>query len=149
MDYELKTFTVEEVNKLIPALSRSLKQLKSKQVQLFELEAQIDALELVSEHADLKSVKELNRLLETHHTRMNEFYKMVDTIHQYGCFLKDVELGLVDFYSVIDGKVVYLCWKLGEESVSCWHEVGKGYLFRKPLSESPRAESEDSELQGE
>ena len=50
-----------------------------------------------------------------------------------GCELKDFEIGLVDFPAVRDGREVYLCWKLGEDQVTHWHEVNTGYAGRKPL----------------
>ena len=139
MSNQVRTFTVEEANQLIPALSELLVELKHKQNQVVDMEAQIDALELVSEGDD-RSIAELNSLTEQHHERVSEFYRAVDRIHNYGCLLKDVEIGLIDFYSVIDGKVVYLCWKLGEQSVGHWHDVEKGFPFRKPLSVSPNEE---------
>jgi hypothetical protein len=33
----------------------------------------------------------------------------------------------------MDGEVVELCWKLGEERVGYWHRIGEGYRGRKPL----------------
>jgi hypothetical protein len=50
-----------------------------------------------------------------------------------GCLLRDIDLGIVDFPSIHDGKEVYLCWKLGEESVGFWHEVDAGFAARKPI----------------
>ena len=68
---------------------------------------------------------------------MNRFYGIVDEIHETGCVLKDVDLGLVDFYGYHKGRMVYLCWKLGESEVSYWHEIGHGYIHRQPISEKP------------
>lgn len=57
----------------------------------------------------------------------------VAEIQALGCEIKDFELGLVDFPSERDGRVVYLCWKLGEPEVAFWHEVDAGYAGRQPL----------------
>ena len=47
--------------------------------------------------------------------------------------VKDVDLGLIDFRSEREGRVVYLCWKLGEERVDWWHELDTGYASRQRL----------------
>ncbi len=133
MDHELRTFTLEEANRLIPTVTQLLLQLKEKQKHVIDLEPQIDALELILDRTSAESSKELNHLIEIHRARVTEFYSAVDQIHQLGCLLKDVELGLIDFYAVLNGKVVYLCWKLGEEKVAFWHEVGQGYAYREPI----------------
>lgn len=50
-----------------------------------------------------------------------------------GIVLRDVSEGLCDFPGEINGKDVFLCWKLGEESVDHWHELDSGFSGRKPL----------------
>ncbi|HEV8573035.1 MAG TPA: DUF2203 domain-containing protein [Actinomycetota bacterium] len=47
--------------------------------------------------------------------------------------LRDAESGLVDFPSEREGRVVQLCWKLGEDRVAHWHENDAGFQARKPL----------------
>ena len=42
-------------------------------------------------------------------------------------------MGLVDFPSDINGKRVFLCWRLGEPDVQFWHEEDAGYSGRQPL----------------
>jgi hypothetical protein len=34
---------------------------------------------------------------------------------------------------MLDGRVVYLCWKLGETEIRWWHEVNNGYTGRQRL----------------
>jgi len=53
-----------------------------------------------------------------------------------GIELKDPELGLVDFRSIREGREVYLCWQLGEEHLSFWHEIDTGFAGRQPLEEA-------------
>lgn len=50
-----------------------------------------------------------------------------------GIVLRDAESGLVDFPSEREGRVIQLCWRLGEERVAHWHEVDAGFGNRKPL----------------
>jgi len=51
-----------------------------------------------------------------------------------GVQLKDFERGLVDFPSLRDGRVVLLCWQLGEgDELEWWHDVDAGFGGRTPL----------------
>jgi hypothetical protein len=51
-----------------------------------------------------------------------------------GVQLKDFERGLVDFPSLRDGRVVLLCWQLGEgDELEWWHDVDAGFAGRTPL----------------
>ena len=48
-------------------------------------------------------------------SRMAEMAGQVECL---GCFLKDIDLGLVDFPCEIDDDVVFLCWQSGERQSS-------------------------------
>jgi hypothetical protein len=39
----------------------------------------------------------------------------------------------VDFPSLREGRIVYLCWRLGEDEVAWWHEVDAGFAGRQRL----------------
>ena len=41
--------------------------------------------------------------------------------------------GLVDFPAEMDGRIVYLCWKLGEPEVLHWHDLESGFAGRQSL----------------
>ena len=60
--------------------------------------------------------------------------QLVDELSDVGVELKDYETGLVDFIGRHDGRDVYLCWKLGEEKITHWHELNAGFAGRKPVS---------------
>jgi hypothetical protein len=40
---------------------------------------------------------------------------------------------LVDFRALMEGREVYLCWLLGEEEVTHWHELDAGFAGRQSL----------------
>lgn len=59
---------------------------------------------------------------------------LVEEIRGMGCQLKDVQLGLVDFlHRRPDGRIVLLCWRLGEDEIGYWHDLDSGYQGRQPL----------------
>ena len=133
---EAKVFTLEEANGLLPQLSELLAVLRSKGDEIGHLEVKIDAQELVSDPESELRARELGMLTKKHQSLISQFYQIVDEIHSHGCFLKDVDVGLIDFYGSVNGKVVFYCWLLGEEKVSFWHEVDKGFASREQLLES-------------
>lgn len=55
-------------------------------------------------------------------------------LERLGVQLKDFERGLVDFPSLRDGKVVLLCWQMGEgDELEWWHDLDAGFAGRTPL----------------
>lgn len=54
-------------------------------------------------------------------------------LSEAGLVLRDLDRGLVDFPAVREGEEIYLCWELGEESVSHWHELDSGFGGRHDL----------------
>ena len=62
--------------------------------------------------------------------RLAEF---VRELSELGIELKDFDTGLVDFPCRMDGREVYLCWRLGESEVSHWHELDAGFAERKKI----------------
>ena len=63
----------------------------------------------------------------------NRLSELRDELEEIGCELKDYDLGLVDFPARMEGREVVLCWKLGESSVSFWHEIDGGFGGRRPI----------------
>jgi len=51
-----------------------------------------------------------------------------------GIEVRDIERGLIDFRSILDGqREVYLCWQLGEREIRCWHDLDAGFVGREPV----------------
>jgi len=69
-----------------------------------------------------------------------EFERDQERMHEYeqelkklSVELKDYDTGLIDFPCWMDGREVYLCWRLGETEVSHWHEIDAGFAGRQRL----------------
>ena len=54
-------------------------------------------------------------------------------IRSFGVEVKDIRKGLCDFPCRREGKLVYLCWHLGEEKIGFWHDIRKGFQGRQTL----------------
>ncbi len=135
--YDVKTFTVEEANKLIPVLTPLLYQLEEMHTRLLGLQAQVDALELISENGveeNSPNGEDAERLVIQMKTLADSYQVLVDKVQAYGCYLKGVFPTLIDFFHTHKGNVVYLCWMLGETEINHWHAVGSGFSNRQTLS---------------
>ena len=58
---------------------------------------------------------------------------LVHRIQETGAILKDINMGLLDFPALREGREVYLCWQYGEAEIAFWHEVEAGYAGRQPI----------------
>jgi hypothetical protein len=72
--------------------------------------------------------------IERGEERMRE---LVRELTELGVELKDEVSGLIDFRWRLDGRDVYLCWRLGEPSVAYWHELDAGFAGRQKLKLDP------------
>ncbi len=57
----------------------------------------------------------------------------LERISLAGCLVKDLDVGLLDFPSIVSNEEVYLCWKLGEDRIRFYHRQDEGFASRKPL----------------
>lgn len=60
-------------------------------------------------------------------------------IDSTGVQVKDLDTGLLDFPCLVDEKIILLCWKLGEETISHWHGTDEGFSKRKPITETMKS----------
>ena len=61
--------------------------------------------------------------------------EILEDIQQLGCQVKDLEIGLLDFPTLLDGEEVLLCWKLGESTIEFWHGTTEGFRGRKRIDQ--------------
>jgi hypothetical protein len=66
-------------------------------------------------------------------TCAEQLQKSLDKIHAYGCEVKDLDIGLLDFRTLYRGEEVYLCWRLGETEIEYWHGLSEGFRGRKKI----------------
>ena len=133
---DVKVFTVEEANNLLPQITESILWFQDAVRKIVETQDSLAVLHMIGaekddspEHKELVEARNrLEDLVQSYNDRHEEFQKV-------GCLIKDIRTGLVDFYGMKDGRLVFLCWKLGEERITHWHEINAGFPGRQPLSE--------------
>ena len=128
-----QAFSLDEANALIPDLVRQFEELHVLQQQAEEREEQLEKLVELDRSNGRNHGDEIARIENEIEGIVLRTNRIIDDITDLGCEIKDVERGLVDFPSERDGRLVYLCWKLGEDQIRYWHELTSGYAGRQPL----------------
>jgi hypothetical protein len=129
-----KTFTLAEATALLPTIRPILERIISLRARLERTERDLVSLHWKARtngHADHQGSFGEGNTART--DLMAEINAELVKIHELGVELKDPGLGLIDFPSIRDGRVVYLCWRLGERSIEYWHETTTGFAGRQPL----------------
>jgi hypothetical protein len=128
----IKFFTLDEANDALPRVRTQLKLLRDIRRRIVSLQARVDIEELTAPgvQADKRRVDELLAAIDTD---VQDFHRSLEAFQGLGCELKDLEKGLVDFYSMRGNDVVYLCWMDGEDSIQWWHPLDTGVKGRLPL----------------
>ncbi len=129
-----KLFTPSEANSLLPRITPLLRRLMGSHHDLALQQQVVDAFRhkatygggaLASDHlAEVK--QEIARLSVILQEGLRE-------MASWGCLVKDLDQGLVDFPALRGTERVLLCWRLGEPEVLFWHGLEEGFAGRKPI----------------
>lgn len=140
-----RLWTVAEANARLPDLEQLLPRLRGWVGRLGEVHEERERLaafwgsesdaEDQPDH-DLKARldaewKHLSRRLE----------EAIAALRAEGIEVKELSSGLVDFYAIEDGELVFLCWQRGEPSVGFYHSLTGGFRSRRPIAGGTRAAS--------
>ena len=128
-------FSPEEVEALIPRLTDLMAKLRGAHSAAAtareRLQAEQQRLTLAGGGVlDRATWEEATQSLARETRRVEQ---AVTKINALGGVIKDIGTGLVDFAHLRDGRVVNLCWKLGETAIRFWHGMDEGFAARKPL----------------
>lgn len=136
-----RVFTIEEVNALIPRLSQLVGTLLLQQSEiegrLAELTRLCGSLPESLESAPDDS-SELGRLKCDLRQRLVRYESGWHEVQQLGVLVKDPQIGLLDFYGRVDGRLVFLCWRYGEDAIGYYHDLKAGYAGRRQLNPETR-----------
>ena len=119
-------FSLEEANSLLPRLKPLLRQLRDAKDELTDSEAH----EALSEAAPANGGGAEGRKVGI---AFLEVRRLLEALAEAGIVLRDIDRGLVDFPAIVEGREAYLCWELGEDEISYWHDLSSGYRGREPL----------------
>lgn len=128
---DIRFFTVEEANRTLPLVRRIMADVVEENDRLQELLPDLKEARMRARR-NPSAAEELNRLRESVAAISARLESYLKELGQIGCVFKGPQ-GLVDFYSMRDGRPVFLCWRLGEERIRYWHELDGGFAGRLEL----------------
>lgn len=130
-----KHFSREEAEQLLPLIEESLKRALAQKQTIDALQGELaDAASRIMVLGG--SYPPYSELVKKKSERDQESAQMLETLDKIqatGCLVKDLDEGLVDFPSIIEGQEALLCWKLGESRIEYWHGIEEGFAGRKRL----------------
>jgi hypothetical protein len=135
-----RLFTVREAEATLPLVRRVVRDLLQAYPRWKELVSRYELLSAplraeAGEPVEIRAVRdEAAQVAE----RINGFLVELEEV---GCVFKGFEAGLVDFYALKEDRLIFLCWRMGEEHITHWHEVDAGFSGRQPIDEGMLAES--------
>ncbi len=125
----MKLFTLQEANALLPTVRGILTRIQRAHRRLVSYHP---AAKKAAEAAD----KGGGGLPDgwRYAALLIELTSRIGELEALGVQLKDFDRGLVDFPSLRDGRVVLLCWQIGEgDELEWWHDVEAGFAGRTRL----------------
>ena len=119
----MKLFSPEKANALIPVVAPLIEELWAKRREL--------AIRLLENDPALRggATRRSRKFTEL----KAEIVRLINRIEEFGCVVKDLDLGLLDFPALREGRPIYLCWKAGEPQIAHWHGTDESFVDRKPL----------------
>ncbi len=128
-----KYFTLAEANATLPLLRLVLRDVTALAHAMRDRHQRLTRLQegggLTPAHRE--EVQGILAEFERGQEQMRAYEEELAKIHVE---LKDYFTGLVDFLALRDGREIYLCWKLGEPTVTHWHELDAGFAGRQQLT---------------
>jgi len=126
-----KLFTRSEANDLIPSLERVVRDLQHAAESLRRSITEVSQDDPDAGSSGLAALVQRYPQLRDPAAQMAA---AIEKIEGLGCFLKDIELGLVDIpCELAENKVVFLCWQFGEPTILAWHPIEAGFAQRQAL----------------
>jgi hypothetical protein len=130
-----RTFTLDEAQTLLPVLESLLRTAIASKKLIDEVEAEQQALVnriFIYGGTNVNVVPVARRKAERSKAeqRAKDALAEIDSI---GVQVKDLDIGLLDFPCEVEGQIILLCWKLGEQSITHWHGTNEGFAGRKPI----------------
>jgi hypothetical protein len=132
-----RTFTLDEALSLLPVLESLLRTAIGGKKIMEDIEAEMQALNHRiflngGTHVDVVAIARRKAERAKAEQRAKDALAEIDSI---GVQVKDLDIGLLDFPCEVEGRVVLLCWKMGERTITHWHGTEEGFAGRKPIDE--------------
>lgn len=131
----VRLFTLEEAERTLPLLRRILADLKAEYDVWRDALAEYEVLTAGTrvERGETADLVVARATMTASADRINGYLQEIEAI---GVLFKGFDEGLIDFYALREDRLVFLCWKDGEDHITHWHEVDAGFAGRHPIDAS-------------
>lgn len=136
-----KIFTAEEANATLPLIRAIVRDLVDLSREVIERRERLALLrgsrdpEISDPYSE--ELAQIEDELDKDGRRLQEY---VEELRQLGVEPKNSVEGIVDFPTMLDDRLVFLCWKLDEPELLFWHELDAGFQGRQPLTAASLAD---------
>jgi hypothetical protein len=130
-------FTFTEAERMLPEVDRALRDALFHKAEYQAADAELNATMQGIRMAGGSRVNP-GPILATRARRdasTGALREVFEKIEQIGVLVKDLDVGLIDFVTLYQGREVCLCWKLGEERIRFWHGMDEGFAGRKLIDD--------------
>ncbi len=129
-----RTFTHAEAQALLPRVRELMETAVTSRVNVERVLKELHSIEAdrTRENA-LSLARTLREKRGELGTYIHDLQMLVDEVQEIGCLIKGFDPVLVDFPTLHQGRIVLLCWKFGEPSISYWHETSGNFYTRQPI----------------
>lgn len=138
-----RIYTPREANALVPKLARAFDDIDAIRNRLKTIKGKVDVLEMIwgdEVRAETNpDHREYTHYMEEIDQSKKDYDSATRKFQEFEAVVKSVEQGLIDFYGVIDSRLVFLCWKRGEKSIEFFHHLEDGFPGRQPIPEEELA----------
>lgn len=131
----MKTFTLDEAQRLLPTIEALLKRAIEAKAAAESVEEELHgvARRIFLAGGTMVNVAEVQKQKAALGGLVQRAKDAVQEMDAIGVQVKDLDVGLLDFPAYLDGEIVLLCWKLGEEKIEFWHDLESGFRGRQPV----------------
>jgi len=132
-----RSFTLDEAQSLLPILESLLRTAieGKKLIETVDAELQELAHRVFLSGGLLVNIIQVARRKAEREKTIQRVKDTLAEIDATGVQVKDLDIGLLDFPCQVEGRTVLLCWKLGEQGITHWHDTSEGFAGRKPIDE--------------
>ncbi len=147
-----RLFTLPEAQSLLPLIRDRLGRIQDLYTRFDACRKDLSILRLVSSSGggpDNPDTRRLADLQKQEGDLLEQMRRLQTEIINTGCVPKSFREGLIDFFALKDGHLVFLCWKQGEDAIEAWHTLEGGFSGRMPIAlfeeDGPRRDEEDAD----
>jgi hypothetical protein len=130
-------FTRDQAERLLPKVERLIREALFLKVDFQESD---DILRTAARDIMMRGGMTMDRdkMLQARERREASAARLqaaLEAIHEEGVQVKDLDIGLLDFPTLYQGREVCLCWRMGESRIEFWHGPEEGFRGRKAIDD--------------